>query len=140
MMLTMLHSVTAGGVTFFHVLPPSFVTWMFPSWVPTQITPSFSADGAIVRMVPSLFFESLSSAFIRVRSGLISSQLDPPLVVFIRNCVPKYSRCGSCGENAIGIVQLKRYLLPCGIGAGEISRTCPVVLDSRITLPNGPAL
>src|SRR5215467_7913340 len=129
----MLHSVTTGGAMFFQVFPPFFVIWMLPSSVPTQITPSFTADGAIVRTVPRRFLVSFSSARMRVRSGLISSQLVPALLVFIKNCVPRYSRCGSCGEQTMGIVQLKRYLLPCGMGAGEISRTCPVILESRIT-------
>src|SRR5690349_7806378 len=140
MMLTMLHSVTAGGVTFFQVFPPSFVIWIFPSSVPTQITPSFTGDGARVRIVPRRFLVSFSSARMRVKSGLISSQFVPALLVFIRNCVPRYRRCESCGEKTRGIVQLKRYLLPCEIGAGEMSRTCPEVLESRTTLPPGPAL
>ncbi len=40
--------VSAGGVTSFHVLPPSRVTWIRPSSVPTQIVRSSRYDGAIV--------------------------------------------------------------------------------------------
>ena len=89
MMPTVLHSVIAAGVTFFQVFPLSIVIWMFPSSVPTQITPSFTGEGAIVRIVPRRFLVSFSSARIRVRSGLISSQLAQPLLVFIMNCVPR---------------------------------------------------
>ena len=113
---------------------------MFPSSVPTQITPSFTSEGAIVRIVPRACFESFSSGRTRVRSSLTVSQLVPPSLVFSKNCVPRYSRCGSCGEKTIGMVQLNRYLLPNGTAAGEMSRTCPVVFDNRTTLPPGPAL
>ena len=45
---TFIHDVRAGGVTFVHDFPPSFVTWMRPSSVPAQIRfPSFG-EGAIV--------------------------------------------------------------------------------------------
>jgi len=36
------------------------------------------------------------------------------------------------------MVQLNRYLLPNDTGAGEMSRTCPVVFESRTTLPARP--
>src|SRR5713226_9140602 len=52
MMLTVLHSDTPAGVTFCQAAPPSFVSWMFPSSVPTQMTPSLISDGAIVKIVP----------------------------------------------------------------------------------------
>src|SRR6266566_1412826 len=113
---------------------------MFPSSVPTQITPSFTSEGAIVRIVPRACFESFSSGRTRVRSSLTVSQLVPLSLVFSKNCVPRYRRCGSCGEKTIGMVQLNRYLLPNGTAAGETSRTCPVVFDNRTTLPPGPAL
>src|SRR6266436_10299595 len=113
---------------------------MFPSSVPTHITPSFTSEGAIVRIVPRACFESFSSGRTRVRSSLTVSQLVPPSLVFSKNCVPRYSRCGSCGEKTIGMVQLNRYLLPNETAAGEMSRTCPVVFDNRTTLPPGPAL
>src|SRR5882762_6563731 len=61
-MLTMLHSVT-----FCQLLPASFVNWMFPSSVPTQMTPSFTSEGAIVRIVPRACFESFSSGRTRVK-------------------------------------------------------------------------
>src|ERR1700687_4080651 len=118
MRLTVLHSDTPEGVTFCHVPPPSFVSWIFPSSVPTQIRPSLISDGAIVRIVPSICFGFFSAARVRVRSGLTACQLVPASAVFKRNCVPRYSRCGSCGEKSSGIVQLKRYLLPNETGGG----------------------
>src|SRR5437879_11795886 len=139
-MLTVLHSDTTVRVTFCHVAPPSFVSWTSPSSVPTQMRPSLISEGAIVRTVPSTCFESFSAARVRVRSGLTACQLVPASVVFKRHCVPRYSRCGSCGEKTSGIVQLNRYLLPNETGDGEISRTCPVIFDNRTTLPPGPAL
>src|SRR2546425_12551351 len=84
-MLTLLHCDTLGGVTFCHVWPASFVTWMFPSSVPAQITPSRTRDGAIVRIVPSACFGSFSLTGVRVKSGLTASQLVPASVVFSRN-------------------------------------------------------
>src|SRR5579862_2615744 len=91
-------------------------------------------------MDPSGFLGSFSSAGVRVRSGLIASQVVPPFTVLVTNCVPRYRTCGSCGEKAMGIFQWKRYLLPNEMGAGEMSRTCPVFFDMRTTLPAGPAL
>ncbi len=35
---TLLHAVSAGGVTSAHVFPPSAVRWMRPSSVPAQST------------------------------------------------------------------------------------------------------
>src|SRR6266436_6625087 len=68
---------------------------MFPSPVPTHITPSFTSEGAIVRIVPRACFKSFSSGRTRVRSPLTASQLVPPSLVFSKNCVPRYSRSGS---------------------------------------------
>ena len=45
---TFAHGFSAGGVTFFHVFPPSVVTWIRPSSVPTQMRPASSGDGAMV--------------------------------------------------------------------------------------------
>ena len=46
--VTRLHDVIAGGVTFCHVLPSSGVTWISPSSVPIQISGACSGDGATV--------------------------------------------------------------------------------------------
>ena len=47
---TLLHGRArgAGGVTSFHVAPPSVVTWITPSSLPVQITESLTYDGATV--------------------------------------------------------------------------------------------
>src|SRR5271163_4594211 len=126
-----LQTDTAAGVTFCQVAPPSRVSCTAPSSVPAQITPSLTGDGAMVISEPSGFFGSFFSAGfstglfagVRVRSGLIFSQLVPPLVVFSTNCVPRYRTCGSWGEKTMGIFQWKRNFDPKGIGAGEMSRT-----------------
>src|SRR6185503_12772373 len=44
--------LSAGGVTSFHVLPPSNVTWIRPSSLPAQMTFSFTYDGASVYTTP----------------------------------------------------------------------------------------
>src|SRR5216684_6699870 len=50
--LMVLQTESADGVTFFQVAPASFVNWIFPSSLPTQIRPSLTGDGAMVRMAP----------------------------------------------------------------------------------------
>src|SRR5207245_9151550 len=97
-MLTLLHSETLGGVTFCQVLPASFVTWMFPSSVPAQITPSRTCDGAIVRIVPSAGFGSFSLTEVRVRSGLTAFALVAAWLVVPRIWIPSYRNCGCVGE------------------------------------------
>ena len=42
---TLLHGVKAAGVTFFHVAPPSRVSWMYPSSLPVQIVLTSLNDG-----------------------------------------------------------------------------------------------
>ena len=49
---TLLHGVSAGGVTFFHVLPPSRVTWIRPSSVPAQSTFTSRFEGARAYTTP----------------------------------------------------------------------------------------
>ena len=43
---TLLQGVSAGGVTFFQLLPPSVVTWMSPSSLPAQMTLALRGLGA----------------------------------------------------------------------------------------------
>src|SRR5689334_6876562 len=81
----------AGGVTFVHVFPRSWVTWIKPSSEPAHITSPFSGDSASAKTVayhsvpvmsyvigppagPSVFGSC------SVRSGLIGSQLSPSFV------------------------------------------------------------
>src|SRR5260370_17398835 len=111
---------------------------MFSSAGRNHIVASFSSEGGIVGIVPRACVNSFSSGRTRVRSPLTASQLVPPSLVFSKNCVPRYSRCGSCGEKTIGMVQLNRYLLPNGTAPGDMSRTCPVVFDNLTTLPPPP--
>src|SRR5262245_22796758 len=47
------HGLIAGGVTFFHVAPPSMVTWMTPSSVPAQMTLTSRGDGDSAVILPS---------------------------------------------------------------------------------------
>ena len=46
-------------------------------------------------MDPSGFLASFSSAGVRVRSGLIASQVVPPLTVLVTNCGRVHRTCGS---------------------------------------------
>ncbi len=48
MMETLLHEVSAGGVISFQLFPPSRVTWMRPSSVPTQMVFASLCEGATV--------------------------------------------------------------------------------------------
>src|SRR5688572_5606043 len=85
-------SLSAGGVTFFHVRPPSNVTWISPSSLPAQRMFSFRYDGAMVYTTPGCrdvavrspaYLPTLggTTESVRVRSGEISRQLWPPFVV-----------------------------------------------------------
>src|ERR1700689_360829 len=83
------------GVTFVHVVPPSFVTSISPSSEPVQITLVVRFDGAIEKMTPYTSGPFMSRVIgppdgpmvlgsWRVRSGLIFVQFSPPFVVFQR--------------------------------------------------------
>ena len=61
-------------------------------------------------------------------------QLWPPSLVWNRTLAPKYSTCGSSGENSSGIVRTQRYF-PARTGSGETSCTWPVLQSKRVTLP-----
>ena len=88
----------AGSFGFVHVVPPSRETCTFPSSVPTQTTPAFTGDSAMVVMVPKCTTPSLresmslaclpkmvilSRSALFVRSGLTTVQVSP------RSCEPK---------------------------------------------------
>src|SRR5512138_619046 len=84
---TLLHDrdLSAGGVTSFHVLPPSNVTWIRPSSLPAQMMFSFTYDGASVYTTPGCrvvagrspeYLPTLGGTIesVRVTSGEISRQ------------------------------------------------------------------
>src|SRR5437588_12935713 len=80
------------------VLPASRVTCSRPSLVPAQITPLSFGDSAIANTTPAYSTPILSGVrppeicrrdlSFNVRSGLISCQLWPPLVVRCTCCEP----------------------------------------------------
>src|SRR4051794_17986019 len=47
------HGLTAGGVTFVHVAPPSIVTWRNPSSVPAHRTRTSRGEGPSAVMLPN---------------------------------------------------------------------------------------
>src|SRR5215471_4292948 len=72
----------AAGVTSFHVLPPSKVTWISPSSLPAQMIFSFTYDGASAYTTPGCrvvagrspeYLPTLGGTIesVRVRSGEI---------------------------------------------------------------------
>src|SRR5690242_1747571 len=78
------HGLIAAGVTFFHVEPPSVVTWMTPSSLPVQMVLMSRGDGDSAVMLPNgagattpEYFPVLAggSHVCRVRSPLIRVQL-----------------------------------------------------------------
>src|ERR1041384_513602 len=99
-----LHTVPQGGrfgmflVTLVQCAPPSCVTCTWPSVLPVQITPAFAGDSAIAYKVAPSNVVRLSEVMppelpwcdlsLVVRSGLITVQLWPPLVVMKTTCAP----------------------------------------------------
>src|SRR5579862_7601334 len=81
-----------GGVTLVHFLPPSMVTWMYPSLVPAHSTLTSRGDGPSAVTEPTACADTVAPYFpalvgvshlsARVRSPLIGVQLCPALVVF----------------------------------------------------------
>src|SRR5216683_2110333 len=104
--------------------PPSRVRCTRPSFDPTQITPACRGDSAMAnRVAPSKVMRlsvvtppELCSwvVSLRVRSGLITFQLEPPSVVTCTTWLPTYTRLWSCGEIAMGKVQFQRYFMSAG--------------------------
>ena len=86
--------------------------------MPIHIAPRFNVDGENVKIAvrgagaPGAGAAGAGLDFDTVRSGLISVQCIPSSVVFITNCVPRYSVWGSCGENASGVICAERYFEP----------------------------
>ena len=97
----------AGGTpgSFFPTLvqdfPPSRVSWMFPSSVPTHTTSWFLGDSQMVKMVQWFSADELSTerppdsacfcltGSLVVRSGEMRSQVSPRSRVRNRNCAPR---------------------------------------------------
>ncbi len=85
------HAAMALGVTLVHLAPPSVVTWMLPSSVPAQITPSSRGEGERAVIVPcgpgvtSLAYLPTLGGTVhvwRARSGLMRVHAWPPSRVF----------------------------------------------------------
>src|SRR6185312_1753093 len=113
------HGFNCGGVTLSQCAPPSCVTQIRPSSVPAQSRFPFNGDGASAYTTPrsvglaSLLFAYLPTLagtvqVLRVRSGLICFQFCPPSSLCHTVLEVKYRRCGSVGENRIGIVRTVR--------------------------------
>src|SRR5688500_18985548 len=119
MMLTRPNSGMSFGVTFAHVFPPSRVTCTSPSSEPAHRMFTSRFDGPSANTVAYTSGPFMSPVIgppecpivfgsWRVRSGLIRSQLCPPLVVFHTCCDEVYSTFGSTGEKMIGYVHCQR--------------------------------
>src|SRR5665213_954437 len=73
-----------------------------------------------------------------VTSGLIGFQFTPPSLVASRNCVPRYSVCGSVGEKPSGGFVAIWYMLSPRITVGETVATWRFVRSMRTTPRLGP--
>src|SRR5688500_15182740 len=141
--LTRPSSGIPGGVTLAQLRPPFRVMCTSPSSDPVQMTLASRFDGPTAKIVAYTSGPFMSPVIgppecpivfgsWRVRSGLIRSQLWPPLVVFQRCCDDVYSAVGSAWEKITGYVHCHRSLSaldgsPENIrGYGLTSRSCPV--------------
>src|ERR1700704_3067883 len=123
------------AVTLVQCAPASRVTCTSPSLVPAQISPFSRGDSAIANTTPAYSTPTLSGVSppdncwrdlsLSVRSGLMTCQLCPPLVVRWTCWEPAYTVLWSCGEMASGNVQLNRYFVsPAAtpmVASGQIS-------------------
>src|SRR5207237_1249349 len=111
-------------VTFFQVLPPSRVRFTWPSLLPVQITPSLRGDSAMAYRVQPSNVKRLSLLMppefcwwllsLVVRSGLITVQLWPPLVVWCTYWLPISTLLWLCLEMTMGKFQCQRYFILAG--------------------------
>src|SRR5438046_2529318 len=111
-------------VTSVQVVAPSRVTCTRPSFDPAQSTPARTGDSASANSVAPSNVYRLSVVTppelcwcvvsLRVRSGLITCQLEPPSVVTCTTWLPTYTFVCSCGEMAMGNVQFHRYFMSAG--------------------------
>ena len=101
--------------------PPSREICTRPSSEPAQYTPGSWGDSTKANIVPKFSTKVVSfvigppegSIFersLRVRSGLIGSQLCPSFVERNTTSAATYSVPESCGEKTMGYVHWKRYL------------------------------
>ena len=107
-------------VTFAQDLPPSFVTCIFPSSVPAQITFSLKGDSAIVKIVQWFSAPELSAdkppdstwfcfnLSLVDKSGEIFVQVFPISFETCTNWLPANKRSGLWGLVVIGVFQLNR--------------------------------
>src|SRR6185436_17261380 len=108
------------STTFFHVMPPSRLTWRLPSFVPTQTMPGTTGDSLIVMMLlyaaaPSCF-EAIGAVpgtsmigrslrpMLRVRSSDITHVVPRSIDVNSRS-PPSQIVVGLCGDNWNGVFQ-----------------------------------
>src|SRR3972149_3461833 len=153
MLLTVPQGGSAGtfAVTSVQAVPPFRVTWMRPSFVPAQIVPFSIGDSAMAKTTPAYSTPTLSglrppeiswrSLSLRVRSGLMRSQLLPPFTVRCTIWLPAYIVFRSWGDIARGNVHWKRYSsFSAGqptVLSGQISTRCTCLVFSlkRSTIP-----
>src|SRR6266849_3156107 len=105
-------SLGIGHVTARQVAAPSRVRCTSPSFAPAHTTPACRGDSAIANKVAPSKVMRLSVVTppepcscvvsLRVRSGLITLQREPPSVVTCTTWLPTYTRLWSCGEIAMG--------------------------------------
>src|SRR2546428_1897519 len=102
-------------VTSAQCAPPSVDTCTSPSLDPVQSTPARTGDSASANSVAPSNVYRLSVVTppelcwcvvsLRVRSGLITCQLEPPSVVTCTTWLPTYTFVCSCGEMTMGNVR-----------------------------------
>ncbi len=118
-------SASRPGIdTLVQCAPPSRVSCTTPSSVATQICLAATGEGATASSVPNVSAPVTSSVSppvrpwrslrLRVRSGLIGAQCRPASVLRNSTLPPAYTARASCGSNAIGVSQLKRYFSRAG--------------------------
>src|SRR5213083_1285282 len=104
--------------------PPSVLTFTRPSFDPAHRTPARTGDSASANKVAPSNVYRLSVVTppelcwcvvsFRVRSGLITCQLEPPSFVTCTTWLPTYTFVWSWGEIAMGKVQFQRYFMSAG--------------------------
>ena len=113
MIATVAHSGRSGGVMFSQFCPQSREIWTRPSSEPAQYTPGSWGDSTKANIVPKFSTKVVSfvigppegSIFersLRVRSGLIGSQLCPSFLERNTTSAATYSVPESWGEKTMG--------------------------------------
>src|SRR5690348_7547481 len=153
MLLTVPQAGRSGRffVRLVQVLPPSRVSCTWPSLVPAHSSPCCLGDSASAKMTPAYSTPMLSGVrppempmrlrSLSVRSGLITCQPLPPLVVTCTTWLATYTRLWSNGEMTMGNSQLKRYFTseagaPAVVmGHTSTLRVCPFFSLYTVTTP-----